>query len=159
MIYRIMERIIDQSIPSQVINKGNYNWNPYTNEIFENGEKININSEETGRYEVFIKNFQAVRQLDPYSPHYKTQLDRSFDGTMEILQKDVEDLFIGLVSSQQVKEVAALIKLRLGRELEPFDIWYNGFSAGKNVSEMHLQILHLLNTLMLLHWKPICQIY
>ena len=135
MIYRIMERIIDQSIPSQVINKGNYNWNPYTNEIFENGEKININSEETGRYEVFIKNFQAVRQLDPYSPHYKTQLDRSFDGTMEILQKDVEDLFIGLVSSQQVKEVAALIKLRLGRELEPFDIWYNGFSAGKNVSE------------------------
>lgn len=138
MIYRVMKRIIDQSIPTEVINRGDYNWNPYTNEVFENGDKLNFTPEETGRYEVFIKNFQAVRKLDAYSPHYKTQLDRSFDGTMEILQKDVEDLFIGLVSSQQVKEVASLIETRLGRKLEPFDIWYNGFGSGKSISEDEL---------------------
>lgn len=138
MIYRVMKRIIDQSIPSEVINRGDYNWNPYTNEVFENGDKLNFTPEETGRYEVFIKNFQAVRKLDAYSPHYKTQLDRSFDGTMEILQKDVEGLFIGLVSSQQVKEVASLIETRLGRKLEPFDIWYNGFGSGKSISEDEL---------------------
>ena len=135
MIYKVMERIIDQSIPTQVINRGEFTWNPFSNEILNNGEKVNVIPEETGRYEVFLKNFQAVRQLDPYSPHYKTQLDRSFDGTMEILQKDVEELFIGLVSSTQVKEVADLIKLRLGRDLEPFDIWYNGFGSGKTIRE------------------------
>ncbi|HHX31681.1 MAG TPA: hypothetical protein GX712_03715, partial [Bacteroidales bacterium] len=141
MIYRVMERIIDQSIPTQVINRGDYNWNPYSNEIFDNGEKIEITPEETGRYEVFIKNFQAVSQLDPYSPHYKTQLDRSFDGTMEILKKDVENLFTQLVSSQQVKEVAALIESRLGRKLEPFDIWYNGFGSDKSMGEEELNAI------------------
>ena len=141
MIYRVMERIIDQSIPTQVINRGDYNWNPYSNEIFDNGEKIEITPEETGRYEVFIKNFQAVSQLDPYSPHYKTQLDRSFDGTMEILKKDVENLFTQLVSSQQVKEVAALIESRLGRKLEPFDIWYNGFGSDKSMGEEELNTI------------------
>src|SRR5690606_8631206 len=78
---------------------------------------------------------------DPYSPHYKTQLDRSFDGTMEILQKDVENLFLGLVSSPLVKEVAELIKLRLGRDLEPFDIWYNGFGSDKSMGEEELNAI------------------
>jgi hypothetical protein len=32
-----------------------------------------------------------------------------------------------------VKEVAALIKQRLGRDLQPYDIWYDGF---KSRSEM-----------------------
>ena len=138
MIYKVMERIIDQSIPSEVINNGDYNWNPYNNEIYNNGEKKDITPEETGRYDVFINNFLALRQLDQYAPYYKTELDRAFDGTMEILQKDVEGLFVGLVSSPQVKEVANLIKLRLGRDLEPFDIWYNGFVAGKSISEDEL---------------------
>ena len=141
MIYSVMKRIIDQSIPTQVINKGEYTWNPYSNEIFNNSGKVNITPEETGRYEVFKKNFEAVRLLDPYSPHYKTQLDRSFDGTMEILQKDVEELFIGLVSSPLVKEVAGVIEQRLGRELEPFDIWYNGFGSGKSINENDLSAI------------------
>lgn len=54
---------------------------------------------------------------------------------MEILKEDVKQLFEGLVSSPQVKEVAAIIESRLGRELEPFDIWYNGFSASDGISE------------------------
>lgn len=141
MIYRVMERIIDQSIPIQVINRGDYKWNPFSNELFKDGEKVDVIPEETGRYEVFLKNFHAVRQLDSYSPHYKTQLDRSFDGTMEILQKDVENLFTQLVSSKQVKEVAALIEYRLGRKLEPFDIWYNGFGVDKSMGEEELNAI------------------
>jgi hypothetical protein len=37
-----------------------------------------------------------------------------------------------------VKKVAAFIEARLGRKLEPFDIWYNGFSSGETVSEDRL---------------------
>jgi len=35
MIYRVMQRIIDQSIPLQVINSDTYTWNPETNELRE----------------------------------------------------------------------------------------------------------------------------
>src|SRR5690606_8632159 len=115
MIYSVMQRIIDQSIPRQVINSDSYSWNPITNELFDNnGKTVASKSEDIRRYEVFLKNFRAMRQLDPYSPHYPTQLIRAFDGTMEVPQKDVEELFRGLLSSPQVKEVASFIESRLG---------------------------------------------
>lgn len=138
MIYQVMKRIIDQTIPKQMINSGRYQWNPLTNQLFDEAGPVDGTPEETGRYEVFLKNFQAMRQLDPYYAHYPTQLARAFDGTMEVAQKDVETLFKGLLSSSTVKEVAAFIKARLGRELEPFDIWYNGFKSGGAISEDEL---------------------
>ena len=138
MIYRVMQRIIDQTIPREVINSGSHTWNPATNEIFKSGNAVAGIPEDTRRYEVFLRNFHARRQLDAYSPHYSTELDRAFAGTMEIPQKDVEELFKRLISSPQVKEVAAFIASRLGRELEPFDIWYNGFKAGEGIPEAEL---------------------
>ncbi len=137
MIYQIMTRIVDQSIPLKIINSDSFTWNPYTNEVRDE-EVVSSPSENVRRYEVFLKNFHVMQQLDPYSSDYPTQLDRAFDGTMEISQKDVEELFRGLLSSPQVKEVASFIESRLGRDLEPFDIWYNGFSSGEVVSEDRL---------------------
>ena len=168
MIYKVMQRIIDQSIPREVINSGSHTWNPETNEIFIDGDAITGTPEETRRYEVFLKNFHAMRQLDAYSPHYPTQLTRAFDATMEVPQKDVEALFVGLLSSPQVKEVASFIASRLGRELEPFDIWYNGFKGGEGIPEEQLTALtsrkypdaaalekELPNILVKLGWNPV----
>ncbi|MBZ4652568.1 MAG: Peptidase M3-like family [Proteiniphilum sp.] len=167
MIYKVMQRIIDQSIPREVINSGSHTWNPETNELFADGNIATGTPEDSRRYEVFLKNFHAMRQLDAYSPHYPTQLVRAFDGTMEVPQKDVEALFVGLLSSPQVKEVGALIASRLGRELEPFDIWYNGFKGDEGIPEEQLTALtsrkypdaaalekDLPNILVKLGWNP-----
>ncbi len=138
MVYQVMKRIVDQTIPQQVINSDKYTWKPISNTISENGNSVNVVSEDLTRYEVFLGNFHAMRQLDEYSVHYPTQIDRAFDATMEIPKNDVETLFKGLLSSPQVKEVAAFIKERLGRDLEPFDIWYNGFKSGGGIPEDEL---------------------
>jgi hypothetical protein len=47
-------------------------------------------------------------------------------------------MFTEFVSSEQVQDVAALISQRLGRDLEPFDIWYDGFKSRGTVSEDEL---------------------
>ncbi|NLX65580.1 MAG: hypothetical protein GXZ19_02210 [Bacteroidales bacterium] len=168
MIYKVMQRIIDQSIPMQVINSGLNFWNPISNQLFDNsGEIVASTPEDNRRYEVFLKNFHAMRQLDPYSSHYPTQLARAFDGTMEVPQKDVEELFKGLLASPQVKEVASFIESRLGRKLEPFDIWYNGFKSGGGIPEDELTTItsrkypdakaleeDLPNIMVKLGWKP-----
>lgn len=167
MIYDVMKRIIDQSIPQEVINSGKYTWNPETNKVFENGNEVAASPEPDKRYEIFLSNYKAMKQLDAYSPHYPTQLLRAFDGTMEIPQKDVVDLFTRFVSSPQVKQVAAFIEARLGRKLEPFDIWYNGFQARGTVPEEQLTAItskkypnaaaveaDLPNILVKLGWKP-----
>ena len=141
MVYSVMQRIVDQSIPQPVINSSKYEWNPKTNEVFENGTKVSLPSEEIVRYETFLGNFHAMRQLDSYSLQKETQLDRAFNGIMEIPQKDVEKLFTDLLSSSQVKEVASFIKSRLGRDLEPFDIWYNGFKSRGAIPEHELDAI------------------
>lgn len=135
MVYAVMKRIIDQSIPQQVINSDKYAWAPLENKLSENNNEVSATPEPDTRYKIFLDNFHAMCQLDNYYTHYPTQISRAFDATMEIPQKDVEALFKGLLSSPQVKEVAAFIEARLGRKLEPFDIWYNGFKARGGIAE------------------------
>lgn len=141
MIYQVMQRIIDQSIPQEVINKGEVTWDPYANIIFREGAEVNATPEPDKRYEVLLANFLALQKMDAYTPHYPTYIARAFEEGMEIPQEDIEKLFTELVSSPVVKEVAALISQRLGRPLEPFDIWYNGFKAAGGIPEEQLTAL------------------
>lgn len=138
MIYSVMKRIIDQSIPEQVINKGDYTWNPVDNKIFKDGAEATATAEPDRRYEVLLNNFHAMKAIDAYNPNFPTFISRAFEGGMEIPQEDVERLFTEFVSSAQVKEVAAYISSRLGRPLQPFDIWYNGFKSRGGIPEEQL---------------------
>lgn len=135
IIYSVMKRIIDQSIPQQVINNGEYTWDPASNKIFKDGKEGTFTSEPDKRYAVLLDNFKALSAMDPYSPNLPTYIDRAFEEGMEIPQEDVERLFTEFVSSPQVKEVAAYISKQLGRKLEPFDIWYNGFKSRGGLPE------------------------
>lgn len=138
MIYKVMERIILQEIPAGVINSQKYKWNPYSNETFENGTKVNLLAENNVRYQKYLNAFNAMRMFDPYFPDYNTHILRSFESGREISLKKVEEMYEQLMSSQQVKEVAALIKKRLGRDLLPFDIWYTGFKKKSTLNEAEL---------------------
>ncbi|MFH1119893.1 MAG: hypothetical protein V1775_08715 [Bacteroidota bacterium] len=141
MIYAVMKHIIAQSIPQQVINKNDYTWNPLVNKIYKDGKEAPIAPEPDARYRVLLENFYVMRAIDAYSPNFPTFISRAFEGGMEIPQEDVERLFTEFVSSPQVKEVAAYISKQLGRPLQPFDIWYNGFKSRGGVPEEQLTAL------------------
>jgi hypothetical protein len=138
MIYQVMKHIIDQTIPSQVINNNSYGWKPYSNKIFSGESEVAATREPDKRYEVLLENFHVMRAVDAYSPHFPTYISRAFEEGMEIPQEDVEKLFTEFVSAPLVKDVAAFISNRLGRPLEPFDIWYNGFKAAGGIPEDQL---------------------
>jgi hypothetical protein len=53
----------------------------------------------------------------------------------------VQAMLERIVSSPLVPRVARLIEKRLGRPLEPFDIWYNGFRPSSTYSEAELDQL------------------
>jgi hypothetical protein len=135
MIYRVMQRIVDQSIPKVVINSDKQDWNPYSNEVTVNGAKADSLAETDGRYQQILNNFHVYQATDAYSPSTPTAIERSFSVAMQIPQPEVEKLFTEFLSSPQIKEVAAIIKKRLGRELAPWDIWYDGFKARSSINE------------------------
>jgi hypothetical protein len=76
---------------------------------------------------MLLDTYKAARMVDPYSPTAPTLIARRFDEDREIPEARVHDMLVEIVSSPLVPKVAKLIEKRLGRGLEPFDIWYNGF--------------------------------
>jgi len=138
MIYEVMKHIIHQTIPEKVINSGEFDWNPIKNKVYQNGEEVSFEQEPNTRYLQVVNNFQALKATDEYYPEYNTFIKRSFSGSKEIPQPEVEKLFDEYLSSPVAKEVGQLISKRLGRDLKPFDIWYDGFKARSSISEEEL---------------------
>ncbi|HEY7786613.1 MAG TPA: hypothetical protein VIB00_17915, partial [Pyrinomonadaceae bacterium] len=77
-------------------------------------------------------------KADPYSPTAPTLIARRFDENREIPEERVRRMFELVLTSPLFPEVAKLIELRLGRPLEPFDIWYNGFRPRGTYTESQL---------------------
>lgn len=141
LIYQVMQRIVDQSIPKVVINSGNQDWSPVTNEVFVNGTKIEAEPENDSRYQQILNMFHAYQAIDAYNPEMNTAIKRAFSVAMQIPQPEVQKLFNEFLSSSEVAEVAAIIKERLGRDLEPWDIWYDGFKARSFIPEEKLDAI------------------
>ncbi len=135
MIYRVMEHIVNQTIPAEVVNNPEYDWNPYTNQTYKDGKEVTLQPEGDVRYAHLLDVFRAQQQIDAYSPQQPTAIERNFEGEMEVSQQEIERLFVRLISSEQVARTAEIIKQRLGRELRPYDIWYDGFKSRSTIAE------------------------
>ena len=140
MIYQVMLRIIRQEIPAVVVNNDKLLWCPTTNHVSGNPDsdiklKVNISREPDTRYQQIINIFRAGQQIDAYRPDAPTHVLRTFNEDLEIPMEEIEALFTQLIESDEIKQVAALIRERLGRDLRPYDIWYDGFKSRSSISE------------------------
>jgi len=148
MIQQVMERIVTQSIPRVVVDNPGVDWNPYTNEVKPAAVKdsdaapapatVTNAREPDTRYAMLLKDYIASRKADPYSPTAPTLIARRFDEDREIPEARVHAMLEQVLSSPLVGQTAALIESRLGRPLEPFDVWYNGFRPGSQYTEAQL---------------------
>ena len=126
MIYQVMLRIVDQTIPQAAVNGKDYIWQPYSDCSA---------SEPYTRYQMILDIAQAMFEQDPYYPTMPDGIIRNFEGGVEISAAELDSLFRALVGSEQVKQVASVIRERLGRDLRPYDIWYDGFKARAGMDE------------------------
>jgi hypothetical protein len=144
MILRVMERIVRQEIPAAVVDNPGLLWDPETNEVrladvAKAGDfdpEAASRREPDTRYAHLLEVFRAARKIDPFSPENPTLPARRFNTDLQIPEEEAEALLVAVLDSQEVKDLGTLIQKRLGRPLEPFDIWYSGFkSRGKHSEE------------------------
>ena len=154
LIRDVMERIVTQGIPKAVIDDPRVDWNPSTNAVTatppeevetdqmqKQGKRpaqpsVSAEREPDQRYAVLLADFRAARLLDQDSPMAPTLIDRNFQLDDEILEQRVRALLTQILESPLVPRVAALIQKRLGRPLEPFDVWYPGFAEKQPEGEL-----------------------
>ncbi len=135
-ILRVMDRIVNQEIPAIVIDNPDVLWNPWTNLVTDkDGKALDNSREPDDRYARILQVFKAERLVDAYSPLYPTHIDRRFKLDREIAEDRVRGMLELVIGSDTTKKVGALIKERLGRDLQPFDIWYDGFKNRAAVNE------------------------
>ncbi len=140
MIYQVMLRIIRQEIPNCVVSNDKLLWCPTTNDVSGNPDsdiklKVDISREPDTRYQQIINIFHALQAIDKHHPDAPSHVLRTFNEDLQIPFEEIEALFTQLIQSDEVKQVAAIIRERLGRDLRPYDIWYDGFKSRSSISE------------------------
>ena len=147
VIAKAMERIVTQTIPAAVVNDPAVDWNPFTNEVrpappetVEEGARGRADParEPDTRYATILENFRAAKAADPYSPSAPTHIARTFDLQREIPEAKVVAMLEEVLASPELADLSRVIAARLGRPLEPFDIWYSGFRPRSSRSEAEL---------------------
>jgi hypothetical protein len=140
MIHRVMERIVAQEIPAAVIDNPDVDWVVATGEVRPRvaGGEVDPAPEPDTRYAMLQDTFKAVKLADPFHPTAPTYILRKFEHAREIPEPEVRALLESVLRAEVLKDVARLIEKRLGRELEPFDIWYDGFAPRGTRSEAEL---------------------
>ncbi len=143
LIQKVMEMVVQQEIPKAVIDSNEWDWDPYANEIWKKGtkEKGSNEFELNRRYELLGNVFAAEMIVDPYMPDYPSLIARRFNQDREIPKETVTDLLKSILSAPVVQKTADLIRKRLKRDLQPFDIWYDGFKPENAKPEPELNAM------------------
>ena len=152
MTAKVMSRIVEQTVPAVVVDNPLVDWNPYSNEVtlspvrdsdrpVDEDLVVSSEPEPDRRYAALLGNFQAAQALDRYSPAEPTEIARSFERGREIPEERVRQMFEDILTSPLFKQVGELVAERLGRPLEPFDLWYNGFRGGDAYPQSELDAL------------------
>ncbi|MEM9293019.1 MAG: hypothetical protein AAGD01_15165 [Acidobacteriota bacterium] len=141
LIATLFDHIVQQQVPAVVIDNPEVDWTPATGALawapgVEGKEDApDATREADERYRQWMGIFRAQQMLDEHRPDQPSLIARRFNENREIPADEVESLLISLLESPLAKPVAELVSQRLGRPLEPFDIWYNGFRAGGSQDE------------------------
>ena len=149
LVLDVMQRIVTQTIPQGVIDDPRVDWNPATNAVTRSPEAeletdrmkaqgkrpkeplVSSAREEDTRYRVLLDDFHAEQRIDEDCPVAPTAIDRHFQLVDELPEARVRSLLTQILSSPLVPRVTALVRARLGRPLEPFDVWFDAFGAEK----------------------------
>ncbi len=143
------DRIVRQEIPAVVVDSTRFDWRPGSNSVVPTAVAGSAPaevpapaaltaSEADERYRHWLEFFHALRAADPYYPDDPTFIDRRFNRSRQIPEAEVETLIESLLSSPLGQRTGELVEHRLGRRLEPFDIWYVGFKPRGGYTEEDL---------------------
>lgn len=133
-IAKLMDRIVSQQVPEEFINCEKKAYNPFDATL--DGKKVLGSKNE--RYKHLRNIFLAHEKENPYYPMYPTLYERRFNLEREIPAQQAKKMFEDVLKSKAAFLTAELVRKRLNREIEAFDIWYDGFKERGSFDAEHL---------------------
>lgn len=134
----VIEKVLTGDVPLEFLRDTSVLWDPWNGRVWGIGkdgrERIeDTETEGNHRYEGLLSAMRC-------SMTGKDHIDRVFeDGTVTLGY--VEGLIESFLSSPVLAELSGTVRENLGRDLEPFDIWYSGFQEQSYYSASWLDSL------------------
>ena len=129
---KLIEHITQGSVPEEFIRDTTTRWNPWTNQLFKmvSGKLMEIENTQEGtrRYAGLLAEFKNKSSEDQLYNYGSTVIQRTFENS-NLKAAEVENIIRTFLSDPVITSVGKLISRRLGRPLQPFDIWYSGFQS------------------------------
>lgn len=128
---KVIEHVLCGNVPLMFLQDTNTRWNPFRGKLYvvENGKQKEIKEYETEDVKRYAGFRAAVKDRMADDAVYgtgSTVISRTFeDGSVKL--EEMEALIREFLSDPVLAEVGNLVQKRLGRRLQPFDIWYSGF--------------------------------
>jgi hypothetical protein len=155
ILVRVMQHIVEQTIPAAVIDDPRIDWEPFANVVTAApAETVEPDAptrplatpltnarEDDVRYRHLLANFHAQRAADPHYPTAPDAIRRAYELGQELPEARVRAMLEAVLASPLVPRMAAEAQRRLGRPLEPADLWYKGFVPRPKLAEDQLDAL------------------
>ncbi len=153
LIALVMDKIVRQQIPAAVVDNPLLDWTPATDAVALSpvhdaeppaGASARFHpmpARTTSATAAGWRSSPRSTGSTPSAPDEPTLMDRRFDVDREIPEAQVRSLLTAVLDSPLGPKVAELIRKRLGRDLEPFDVWYPGFRPRGRESEAELDAI------------------
>lgn len=131
----VMSRHIDGTVPVSVMEgTGSADWDPQRNTIGGRAAGPTFGPE---RYRQILAHRAVARQFDAHYPEAPTAIARKFDLAREISEQDTERLLVELLASPVRAQLAQFLRRRLGRALEPQDIYFEDIDESRPAAELN----------------------
>ncbi len=137
----VLARHIDGTIPTAIMSgEPGADWDPQRNTIggAAAGELLGA-----VRSERWLEQFALAREFDPHYPEQPTAIARKFELAREIPESEVERLLEALLAHPVRLELAEFLRARLGRPLQPFDIYFDDIAEKRTADDLNAAVRRL----------------
>lgn len=134
----VMARHVDGTIPRAVMEGSQEgDWDPQRNTIggVPSGEPVGLR-----RYEHLLELRDVAFEFDVHYVEHPTAMRRKCELQREIPEREVERILVELLSSPVRRDLAAFLRRRIGRPLEPFDIYCDEFTQSLPIEELDRRV-------------------
>ncbi|MCW8130389.1 MAG: hypothetical protein KIS92_08580 [Planctomycetota bacterium] len=125
----LMRRVVDGEIPREIVDNPKARWKQADGVVVENGRAKKPAYTGALRWEKFKQVYDVQRRIDPYTLGGNI-IDNKFKYEREVSEEKITGILTDVLSSPVAARVARYVEGRLGRPIEPHDIYFKGFQAG-----------------------------
>jgi hypothetical protein len=135
----LLRRVVDGEIPKEAIDRPKARWRQRDGTILEDGAVRTATPMGPLRWEQFKKVYDVQRRIDPHTI-YGNMIDNKFKLEREIPEEKVVRILTDILSAPVAEKVARFVERRLGRPIEPHDIYFKSFQAGSKKAPLAFDI-------------------